>query len=157
MAFPETSFARMLLFDRLVDHAPGQSYETPPLRMLDAAGLQNSVSNELLRLFNIRSATQSTGSLSIIDYGLPDWSALYASNPDHRKQIERSVVNAILAFEPRLCHPQAMVDIVPQRQQTLSIRVTGNLSSDRENWPVSFRMALAPTGAELTLEDGKQV
>lgn len=154
MALPGQSFARVLLFDRLVDRTPGQQYENPPLRMMGAADLQNSIGNELRRLFNTRSTTHGDGPLSMIDYGLPDWSTLHASNSEERKEIERGMQKAILAFEPRLRQPQVLVDPVAQHQQTLSIRLNGKLTSDDESWPVAFGIRIGTFGAEITLQDG---
>ena len=79
--------------------------------VLDAAGLRASIARELGRLLNARSVPAPGRQLSVIDYGLPDPSALYAANAEDRAALARAIVRAIAAFEPRLLAPR--VEVLP--------------------------------------------
>lgn len=144
--------ARVPLLDRLADAEPERGDEARPLRALDRAGLQASVERELLHLFNRRVTARPGRALSVIDYGLPDWSALSPSNPDDRIRIARDMVRAIAAFEPRL--RRVRVEVMPSArgQQTLVAQLSGALWAGQREWPVLFGIELGPWGARLFSE-----
>lgn len=155
MASPNEGFARVPLLARLVDARPDEMSENPPVRMLDAAGLQNSVADELRRLLNTRRATGRETDLTVLDYGIPDWTGLYANNSDDRLRIERGIVRAILAFEPRLREPQAKVEPIPDQDQILQVYLYGKLHNDKEAWPVLFSISFKNGHAVLQHDRGR--
>lgn len=148
-------FARVPLFERLLDARPHETSENPPLRILDEAQLQASVCAELERLFNTRRGTGRTSGLTVLDYGIPDWTGLYAGNADDRLRIERGMLRAILVFEPRLLRPTVRVSVLAgsdakQAQQSLQVDVEGYLRNEHEAPAVLFSITLRHGGASVT-------
>lgn len=97
--------SRVLLFDRLVDENPGEKKELRSYRVLDRNGLIQSVQRELARLLNTRrnsSAILDPAKATVLDYGIPDFSALSAASPTDCQQLSSLIASAITAFEPRL-------------------------------------------------------
>ena len=95
------------LLDRLTDDAPGEHGEAEAQRVMSKAQMRAAVLRDLRWLFN---ATQSSGKLgenhpglaaSVLNFGLPALSGQLASKVDI-SQIERSIRDCILRFEPRL-------------------------------------------------------
>lgn len=146
--------ARVPLFERLADAEPQRHDEARPLRTLDREGLQASVGRELLRMLNRRVTPRPGMRLSVLDYGLPDWSGLYPANPDDRLRIGRDIERAILAFEPRLRAPRVEVEPSARGQHILLARLGGRLCIGADGWTVWFGIAIGPTGASLALEEG---
>jgi len=129
----------MPLFELLEDDAPFSSEEASPQRTLSAQALRDSVRAELVRLLNTRRGQfRKRRPLDVLCYGLPDWSARYASRAADRTMIERDVVEAILAFETRLAHPRVEVDPDPEAPWRLQLRIAGQLRAGTVHWPVSY-------------------
>jgi type VI secretion system lysozyme-like protein len=127
------------LFELLEDDAPFSSLEIPPRRTLSPDALRDSVRADLMRLLNTRRGqVRGRRPLDVLSYGLPDWSARYAAHAADRSAIERDIVAAILAFEPRLAHPRAEVAPDPDAPWRLQVRITGQLRAGTVHWPVAF-------------------
>lgn len=132
------------LFERLEDDAPFAPAETPARRTLTPAGLRASVRAELIRLLNTRRGrTDARRPLDVLDYGLPDWSASDAARAADRSGLERAVVEAIVAFEPRLKQPRAQLEPEPDAPWRLRLRIMGTLDAGAGSWPVAFVAQLA--------------
>ncbi|QNA89236.1 type VI secretion system baseplate subunit TssE [Massilia sp. Dwa41.01b] len=136
---------RLPLFERLGPDGHG--------RALDAPGLRASIGRELARLLNARSVPVPGRQLSVIDYGLPDPSTLYAANAEDREVLARAVLRAIVAFEPRLLVPR--VEIVPDPDaRVLRVGVSGAVRFDGRVGPARYSVALGSGGAIVqALED----
>lgn len=103
--------APLPLFDRLcwTDEAQGAT--------LDSLGLKASIGRELSRLFNTRSKLTfaefsncfETHSGTVIDYGVPDFTALSPRSGDDLEVLQNALQQAIKMFEPRLMHTQVKV------------------------------------------------
>jgi type VI secretion system lysozyme-like protein len=129
----------MLLFERLEDDAPFSSAEPSVRRTLTPDELRGSVRAELLRLLNTRRGTaRAQRPLDVLHYGLPDWSASYAARSEDRGGLERDIVAAVSAFEPRLQQPRAQVEPDPDTPWRLRLRITGNLHTADGPWPVAY-------------------
>ena len=76
--------------------------------------------------------------LNVLDYGLPDWSANDAARNDDRSGLERDVLEAIAAFEPRLRQARAQVEVDPDAPWRLRLRIAGNLHTPDGAWPIAF-------------------
>ena len=144
MASPPAALARLPLFERLADADPGRADDARPIHVLDRAGLQASVWRELMRIMNRRCVPRPQAELSVLEYGLPDWTGLYASNPDDRLRIGRSVLRAVRAFEPRLGEPKVEVTPSARGAQVLTIHLGGRLV----RWSVA---TVAMTGTALSI------
>ena len=135
-------YARVPLLERLLDTHRHEASESPPLRVLSEAGLRASIGTELDRLFNTRRTTARESGLTVLDYGIPDWSDMYAGNADDRLRIARGMLRAILSFEPRLKRPGVSVTPVAGEKQSLYVDVRGQLQDDREAPAVLFSIHL---------------
>lgn len=139
-----TAAAPMPLFERLEDDAPFAPTETPAQRSLGPDGLRASVRAELIRLLNTRRGrTGARRPLDVLDYGLPDWSASDAARAEDRSGLERAVVEAIAAFEPRLRQPRAQIEPDPDAPWRLRLRIMGTLDAGAGRWPVAYLAQLA--------------
>lgn len=120
----EVSFAQAVAFDR--------------------KALSESVRQELLRLLNTRrSIRPRLKQLTVIDYGIADWSGLYADRSDDRLKLAREVRLAIAHFEPRLQLREVDVQPLGGSRHALRIRIAGQLRNADETWPVDFVMDMA--------------
>ena len=134
------------LFERLAaqaDEAPAFDHET----------LAESVRNELARLLNTRRASaRASAPLTILDYGISDWSALQARRGDDRHQLVRDIRAAIQHFEPRLQLADVQVEPVQGQPQRLRIRLGGTLRSGQRRWPAVFVIDNSEEGLEVRHE-----
>ena len=73
--------------------------------VLSAAGVEASVLRELQRLLNSRSRLPldefMAAPLTVLDYGIPDYSARSAQSESDRRLIAAAITRAIDTFEPR--------------------------------------------------------
>ncbi|TKC81438.1 type VI secretion system baseplate subunit TssE [Trinickia terrae] len=136
--------ARSPLFERLEDEAPFSADEPSARRMLTPGELRDSVRAELMRLLNTRrGTTPARRPLDVLLYGLPDWSASHAARAGDRATLERDIVEAVTAFEPRLAQPRAHIEPDPDVPWRLRLRITGLLVAADGRWPVSYVAQLA--------------
>jgi type VI secretion system lysozyme-related protein len=134
------------LFERL----SAQADEAPDF---DRNDLADSVRLELTRLFNTRRIPHLPGRpLTILDYGIIDWSALQALRVDDRRLLLREVRAAVHHFEPRLQLSEVDVEALPDNHQRLAIRLAGYLRSGRRSWPALFLLAPGDDGLEVRHE-----
>lgn len=133
--------ARALLFERLVDdrHAPRHSQTN---RVLDQSALKESVRREIERLLNSRCpvSTELIGDdeRTVVNYGIPDFSALSPRNSHDRKLLADIVTQTVNAFEPRLRGAQVIVERFEEDEHALIVRLEANLFVGTVNEPVSF-------------------
>lgn len=136
--------ARAPLFDRLVDDDPSVPYELQPFRVLDAAGLRASVEAELDRLLNTRAPVAADEvarrERSTIDYGIPDLSYFWRQDTGSASELERTIEQAIAAFEPRLLSPRATIVRPPDRLGAAIVEVSGKLAIGTVMEPVAFAL-----------------
>lgn len=112
--------------------------------VFDRQALSESVRQELLRLLNTRrSLRPRLKQLTVIDYGIADWSGLYADRGDDRRKLARDVRLAIAQFEPRLQLAEVDVQPLDGSRHALRLRLAGHLRGGNETWPVAFVMDLA--------------
>ncbi|MBU1333159.1 MAG: type VI secretion system baseplate subunit TssE [Gammaproteobacteria bacterium] len=134
------------LFERL-------SSQTESLRALDQDALAESVRCELGRLLNTRRATRAKGAaLSVIDYGIADWSALQSLREEDRRTLLREIRLAIQVFEPRLQLSELDIQTPHGQPQRLLIRLGGMLRAGQQHWPAVFVIDNAAEGIEVRHE-----
>lgn len=108
-----SSGARALLFDRFFLPEEEALEEEVPVRVLDTEGLRRSVDRELRRLLNTRSAIPAAEAegrpLTVLEYGVADFSHLYTRDPKARAAVAAAVERAVAAYEPRLRNARATV------------------------------------------------
>lgn len=140
--------ARALLFERLVDRDPRARAEARPLRTHPPAGLRASVLRRLDLLLNTRATRPrpAAGPLTVLDYGLPDFSALHVSDAGVRTRLEHDIREAIESFEPRLEVARVEVAFAPGNERSLRVALTGRIRGERTTEPVSFLIPLTGEG-----------
>ncbi len=137
--------SRVLLFDRLVDENPEAKKERISYRVYDREGLRQSVQRELMRLLNTRRAQSDVldpAKATVLDYGIPDFSALSAASTTDRQYLTRILTTAIAAFEPRLLHARVELSATESDQRSVDGVITGQLRIGEELEPVAFPVLL---------------
>ncbi len=147
--------ARALLFDRLVDEHPESAEEAQSLRVLGRDALRESVRRELARLLNTRSprpeAFTSGEELTVLDYGVPDFSHLTAASPDDRRNLADILAKAIAAFEPRLRQVQVILEQPPGGETRLVGHIHAMLEVGTVKEPISFPLAFGTVTGEAAI------
>lgn len=106
--------------------------------------LTESVRVELSRLLNTRRSPQPRlQPATVIDYGIADWSALYAERSDDRLKLQREIRTAVALFEPRLELQHLDVQPLDGRRHSLRVRLAGCLREGTRRWPVAFVVDMA--------------
>lgn len=144
---------RALLFERLADAEPlSPEEEARPLRAHDESALRESVRGELSRLLNTRRHTTplgaAAGAMTVLDYGLPDFSSLSAAAADDRSRLAAEVAAAVTAFEPRLREVRVRVESPEPGARSLALRLDAVLAVGLVAEPVSFPLYLRTKAAE---------
>lgn len=131
------------LFDRLssapAEHGTGAHLET-------MASLQESIGRELRRLFNTRSSLSPSdyaqGGTTVLEYGIPDLSALSTQNASDCQQVAAALREAVLRYEPRLSDVTVHVSATPNRQERALVRIGAQARAGLELRRVDFEMLL---------------
>jgi type VI secretion system lysozyme-related protein len=134
------------LFDRLSDHAPFSGHET------DDAGfdIQESVIAELSRLLNTRRQREPyLRQTNVLDYGLPDWTAVGRHNAEEQARLLRIIQSTIQQYEPRLKNVRVeMLQNAPLQNTPLQKAMPGSIALRihaelrHNNAPLSLRLSL---------------
>lgn len=141
---------RAPLFDRLSE-APEYGGGRAPAGVLDRAGQYESLQRELGRLLNTRSpypdGKPAQGERTVIDYGLPDYSAMYTRNREDHKKLAALVRGTIEAFEPRLSQVSVEAEVLGNSEKAVLVKVSGVMAIGRIRERVAF--AINVTGEDL--------
>lgn len=137
--------APVLLFDRLVDLDPRSASERRPFRVMGPAELRASLRRELARLLDTRrpvspqdALAEPDADLTVLEYGIADFSALSPDNIWDRQMMARLIDKAIRAFEPRLKNCRVTVDQIVGSRLDVAVTITGVLRVGTIVEPVSF-------------------
>jgi type VI secretion system protein ImpF len=147
------------LLDRLTDEEPEKTQEPREQRVMSKTRLRQAVLRDLAWLFN--SVRLETGSemarvpyarRSVVNFGLPPLSGQTASTLEIT-EVERSIRQAILDFEPRILPSsltvKALVEISEfERHNIIGVEIHGQLWAQ----PVPLEMLIR---TEIDLETGK--
>jgi len=132
-----------------------QSAGDPPraLRILDRAALRESLQRELQRLLNTRRPEFKSKALagvdpSVVEYGLPDYSAMYTRNPEDQKKLASLIRSTIESFEPRLRDPKVEATVLGTSEKALLVKVAGAVAIGREVERMSFAVSIAGKSPE---------
>jgi type VI secretion system protein ImpF len=145
------------LLDRLTDAQPTSRVESRDLRVISMRRLREYVLRDLAWLLNTTplGQTQDLSEFpyardSVIDFGMRDLAGVALSGVDP-VDLERSIRDAILRFEPRIQKKTLRVHAVlpddPQHRNSLAFEIEGDLWGQ----PVPTRLYLK---SEIDLEDG---
>jgi type VI secretion system protein ImpF len=147
------------LLDRLTDDEPGKKVEAADKRVLTKAQLRQAVLRDLAWLLNATQlqAVQDLSAYpfvqsSVLNYGLPAFAGITASTLDST-ELERSIHQAILSFEPRILPETLRVQSIVGESQldqhnVVAIQIEGRLWME----PVPLEILLR---TEVDLESGE--
>ena len=146
------------LLDRLADNEPDKKREPREERVMTKARLRQAVLRDLAWLFNTTQldshqdfAGYPFAGRSVINFGLPALSGETASTLDII-ELERSIRQAIIDFEPRIAPASLEVvalatDLQLDRHNVISVQIRGNLWAQ----PVPLELLLR---TDVDLETG---
>lgn len=116
---------------------------------LALSALEQSIVMELDRLLNTRCAASleqlASRTRGVLDYGLPDYSALHSDNVEHCRLLAALVQSTVAAFEPRLHGVEVDVAPMPNSRMALDVTVRGTVLAEGRLEPVSFRIPVKET------------
>jgi type VI secretion system lysozyme-like protein len=132
------------LFDRLTTQAPAS---------FTFKDVQESIQNELARLFNARvpyhfasSAPFSEEEVTCIlpdFFGVSDFSNFSAEDEGSRERLELEIEAACEAYEPRLKNPRASLSRLDPALQKMSFQLSGEVAVGAKHLSVSFPVSFA--------------
>lgn len=134
--------AKALLFDRLTDLEPLIPSDPRPRRILDSAGLRESVRIEIARLLNTRRSVAEDRRGGVIDYGMPDFGSTTPVNESHRTKLAAIIASVLAIYEPRLRNVQVDLICDPKDKLSLIGSIQGTLATELVSEPVSFPLAI---------------
>jgi len=146
--------ARAPLFDRLAGREAVPNGDPPrPLRILDRPALSESLQRELQRLLNTRRPAFNSAALAgeeptVIEYGLPDYSAMYTQNPEDQKRLVALLRSTIERFEPRLRDLKVEAKVLGNSEKALLVKVEGTVAIGRETERMAFAVSVAGANPE---------
>ena len=143
------------LFDRL---AQVEDNKSEVAHWLDVKELERSVFKELIRITQTRSRLTSSEflnkkTLTVLDYGLPDFYGKSVQNSENRSEIHQILTKAFLFFEPRLKNINIEHLVDSQNKAELQFQISGDLQTDRSTEPVSFLISSESTFEDYPLEE----
>jgi len=120
--------------------------------MLDRSSIRESIVRDLSRLLNTRAPifgpVPERASRTVLNYGLPDFSALSAASETDAATLSALIVERILRFEPRLTGVRVVLAKNPQSHNSLIGMIYANLIVGSVREPVSFPL-LFDAGADV--------
>ena len=147
---------RALLFERLAGGDPQAAREgARPFRVHETASLKESVRRELARLLNTRSSAglDSRGEMSVLDYGVPDFTSLSALSGDDRVRLSAAVAQSIATFEPRLRDVRVTSEGLRSNDRALILRLDAMLVVGEHSEPVSFPLLVRVGSGEVLVSE----
>lgn len=134
------------LFDRLLGPDDGSYFEPK----LDSLGLKKSLARELAQLFSTKSrltlAQFQSSELTVLDYGLPDFTALSPTSPNDTTLMAEVMTKCLEKFEPRLS--MVLVNVKPDTTSKTSAHasIAAAVTIGRQAVRVDFDLAFTPSG-----------
>ena len=133
------------IYDRLVDNDPNSKEEDPSSRSQVLFELKQSVRRDLQNLLNTRwkcvywPPDYEELDLSLVNYGIPDFSGVNMGGPDAQKRLIEIVERAIEFFEPRFLRFTLKSSPNPHDfDRTLRFKIDGFLKAEPSPEPVSY-------------------
>lgn len=140
------------LFDRLASDPPEQG--GGKLESMEA--LQASIGRELHRLLNTRSCLglggYAQGDGSVLEYGVPDFSALSAQSAADMGHLQTALRLAVERYEPRLADVTVEVEASPRAHEIALIRIGAQARVGIEVRRVDFEMLLGAPDSFMRVE-----
>ena len=138
------------VLDRLIDQDPGATKEAPKGQVQVLREMKQSLRRDLENLMNTRWRCLSWPpnmeelELSLVNYGLPDFSGANLGIAENREQFRRVIERVIAKFEPRLKNVKVQVLNDGSADRVLKFKIDALLQADPAPEPVAFESALEP-------------
>ncbi len=147
------------VFDRLIDHDPAVKEEGVRSRHQILSELKQCVRRDLQNLLNTRwkcslwPPDYEELELSLVNYGIPDFSGVNMGGPENQKRLIEIVERAIAFFEPRFVR----FSLVPATgknaiDRTLKFKIEGMLHADPVPEPVAYDTYMDVSSAEFQVK-----
>jgi type VI secretion system protein ImpF len=94
---------------------------------------------------------------SILNYGLIDFAGYCLSSTEERAHICTSLVDAVVAHEPRLSGVTAALEQEPGSVNRLNFVINGTLELESGAEPVNFNAVLQPSSLHYAISRGARV
>ena len=134
------------LFDKLAD----QEAKTGSGCLLTYDAVQGSIGRELHRLFNTRSSLglgdYVHGSATVLEYGVPDSSALSAQDALGMERLQSALLLAVERYEPRLANISVSVVATLHRHDFAQVHIRAQVRVGVELQRIDFEMRLGEPG-----------
>ncbi len=133
------------LLDRLLDDQPDLSREPLGTRSQTVRQLESSVARDLEAMLNTRREALEElpedfqeVNRSLVNYGLPDFTAYSLLSEKDRARIRRILEETITTFEPRLQRVRVTLEAQREHEKALRFRVDALLRVEPSPEPVTF-------------------
>jgi type VI secretion system protein ImpF len=134
------------LFDRLLDNSESTQVDIK----LDSVGLKKSLAREMGQLFSTKSrltvAEYRTHELTVLDYGLPDFTALSPASENDIALVAEVLTKCLEKYEPRLSMVLVTVKPDAANRRAAHATVMAAVTIDRQALRVDFDVAFTPIG-----------
>jgi type VI secretion system lysozyme-like protein len=111
---------------------------------LALSSLERSIGAELARLLNTRCAASAAQlaarARTVLDYGLPDYSAFYTNSVEDQRRLRALVQSTVEAFEPRLRELDVEVALAGNSRHALAVTIRARVMLEGTLEPVSFHV-----------------
>jgi type VI secretion system protein ImpF len=151
------------VLDRLLDFEPETSREAPKNRAQVLRELKESVRRDLENLLNTRQRNLTWPpnltelERSLLNYGIPDITALSMGAGKERQEFCRQLQSVILKHEPRLKTCQVvLLDNTEPLDRTLRFRIDALMHADPAPEPVMFDSSLKPGTGSFEVKGGNE-
>jgi type VI secretion system protein ImpF len=147
------------ILNRLIDYEPENSHEAAKARYYDLRELKQSVRRDIETLLNTRIPNYKVDEnleevrKSVVFYGLPDFTAVGANNPEEQVRITTAIRDAIEFFEPRFIGVSVQLEPLDGLGKQVRFRIEANLDVEPSPEPVIFDSVLQPGSGEFTVEE----
>jgi len=138
-------------FDRLLGLWDGLQVD----KTLDAAGLRASLARDIAQLFSTKSRLTIKEfmelEISVLDYGLPDFSALSPNSQSDMDLMSETIAKAFECFEPRLREVVLTLTTESRDSCSVNVAIVAAVTLNGRACRVNFDLAYAASGI-LTLQ-----
>ena len=144
------------VFDRLIDEDPTTVEEKPSSRSQVLFEMKQSVRRDLQSLLNTRwkcvnwPPDYEELDLSLINFGIPDFSGVNMGGPEAQKRLIEIVERAIEFFEPRFLRFSLRLSTNQHEfDRTLRFKIEGLLKAEPSPEPVSYDTTMDVSSAQF--------
>lgn len=146
--------------DRLIEQPAADGAPTLDREVNDVAQQLRNVARDLENLLNTRRrflvppSEYKELNASVIEYGIPDFTALNMTLPSEREQTRRTIERAIRQFEPRLRNVVVTVlTNIDKADRRLRLRIAGVLRSEPVPERVEFDSEVDPSTTTVSISN----